>query len=282
MDGFDAFETATVTLDGVDVTYRAGGEGPALVLLHGGGIDEGRLSWRAVAPALAEEFRVFAPDWPGYGASGAPESTPTVDYLLGVLDRFLDAVAVESATFVGVSMGGAVGLSYALSRPERVDRLVAVDSYGLGGTVPGGPLGAALVRVPGLLGATWWLLRRSDRALAATVRGIVGPGNLTSDLLADVRRATARPGAGESFAAFQRAEVGFVGLRTNLLDRLPDLSVPTLFVHGERDPLVPVAWAVRAATVADAEVRVLPGVGHWAPREDPQGVLRAVGPFLEA
>jgi pimeloyl-ACP methyl ester carboxylesterase len=277
----DGFENEQVDVDGLAVAYRVAGDGPALVFLHGGGIDEGRLSWRTVAPAFTDRFRVYVPDWPGYGRSDSPAATPTVDYYADVLGRFLDAVGVDRARLVGISMGGAVGLAFALSHPDRVDRLVAVDSYGLGGTVPGGRLGATLVAVPGLLGATWWALGRSDRALAASIRTLVGPGNATDDLLEDVRRATARPGAGETFAAFQRHEVGFDGLRTNFLDRLPDLSVPTLFVHGERDPVVPVAWAVRAATLADADLRVLPGVGHWAPREAPGAFVAAVEPFLD-
>ncbi|MFC5973136.1 alpha/beta fold hydrolase [Halomarina salina] len=278
----DSFDREFVDLDGLRLSYQVAGTGDPLVFLHGGGIDEGRLSWRTVAPAFTDEFRVYVPDWPGYGESDAPEGTPTVEYYAEVLARFYEALGIDSATLVGISMGGGVALSFVFGHPDRVERLVAVDSYGLGGSVPGGRLGAAMVGVPGLLGGLWWLLRRSDRLLAAAIRGIVGPGGPTDDLLADVRAATRRPEAGEAFAAFQRHEVGLGGLRTNFLDRLPDLSVPTLFVHGERDPVVPVEWAVRAATLADAEVRVLPGVGHWSPREDADGFVRAVRPFLAA
>jgi pimeloyl-ACP methyl ester carboxylesterase len=109
------------------------------------------------------------------------------------------------------------------------------------------------------------------RGRPPAVRGIVGdPAAVTEDLVDDVSRAARRPGAGRAFRAFQRAEIGPHGLVTNSVDRLPDLSVPTLVAHGEADPLVPVAWAVRAGTLLpDAEVRILPRRGHWPPRERP-------------
>lgn len=134
-------------------------------------------------------------------------------------------------------MGGAVGLSFALSDPERV--------------------------------------------AAATTRGVVASGNAHEDLRADVLAVAKRPDAGRAFEAFQRAEVGLRGLRTNFVEELPELTVPVRFVHGERDPVVSVDWAVRAATLAPgADCRVLRDCGHWAPRERPEQFLATIEALL--
>ena len=275
--------TRTVDLPNGRVRYAAAGPdgAPPVVLLHGGGVDAAAFSWKRTLPALADEFRVYAPDWPGYGESGPPTRRATVEYYVDVLGDFLDELDLPAASVVGISMGGGVALGFALSRPDRVRRLVLVDSYGLGGAVPGGALSAALAGTPGAISVIWELLGRSRRLTALAVRAAVDPRNLTSELVDDAHAEVRRPDAGRAWAAFQRAEVGRHGLHTNYLDRLPDLAVPTLLVHGERDSFVPVEWATRAAAlIPDAEVRVFADCGHVPPRERPDAFVAAVGKFL--
>lgn len=243
MDSVNVAAERAVEVDGVRVRYLVAGEGPPVVLLHGGGVDSAELSWRETVPALAEKYTVYAPDWPGYGGSEYPDAPPATEWYAGVLDGFLDRLGLDAATLVGISMGGGTALSLALDRPERVSRLVLVDSLGLGGRVPGGYLGYLFTRLPYVSELAWGLLGRSRRLWALSFRGIVGdPSAVTPGLVDDVERAGSRPNAGRAFRAFQRAEVGPTGLRTNFVDRLPDLRVPTLLVHGEADPSVPVEW----------------------------------------
>ena len=275
-----AVEPRRVQLDGLGLRYlRTGEAGPPVVLLHGGGIDAAAVSWRAVQPALATSFRTVAPDWPGYGESDGPERGPTTEYYVDVLRRFLDHLGLDSVRLAGVSMGGGAALGFALDSPERVDRLALLDSYGLGGGVPGGRLSAWLAGSDPLGRLLWGVLRRSRRATALTVWAatVDPPPGLVDEVYAELQR----PGATRAWRAFQRAEVRPSGLRTNYVDRLPDLAVPTLLVHGERDAFVPVEWAVRAATlIPDATLRVLPGCGHWAPRERPERVAGLLAEFF--
>ncbi|MFC7137082.1 alpha/beta fold hydrolase [Halobaculum litoreum] len=280
-------DSRTVVVDGVRVRYHVAGEGRdgvPVVLLHGGGLDEAALSWRETFPALADVRPVYALDWPGYGGSDRPDAPYSIPYYRDTLAGFLDAVGLDRVALVGVSMGGGAALGYTLDAPDRVDRLVLVDSYGLGGRIPGGPLGYLFTRLPFVTDLAWAALRRSRLLLWVALRGIVGSGDaVTPALLDDAVRAVRRGDAGRSFTAFQRSEVGPTGLRTNYVDRLPDLTVPTLVVHGEADPLVPVAWAVRAGTlIPDATTRVLPDCGHWPPRECPDRFLELVEEFLLA
>lgn len=147
--------------------------------------------------------------------------------------------------------------------------------------MPGGRVAAAVARLPGVNAAVWALLRRSRRLTALAVRAAVDPRNLSPELVDDAYALVRRPDAGRAWRAFQRTEVGRHGLRTNYLDRLPGLAVPTLLVHGERDAFVPAEWAVRAAAlIPDAELRVFADCGHVPPREHPAAFVRAVREFL--
>jgi pimeloyl-ACP methyl ester carboxylesterase len=126
--------TGRVAVEGGTLYYDSRGGGPAVVLLHGGGLD--LTSWDAQADALAEHFRVVRFDARGHGRSAAPPglSSPADD-----LGRVLDQLGVRRATLVGLSMGGGAALNFAIAHPERVERLVLVSTSGPPPGVPAGP-----------------------------------------------------------------------------------------------------------------------------------------------
>lgn len=250
------------------------------MLVHGGGLDAAALSWREVLPRLAEEFAVYAPDLPGYGGSARPRTTPSARYYAGIVTGFLRELDLTDVRLAGVSLGGAAVIGATLESPDRVSRLAPIDAYGLGSTIPGGPLASLLARLPGVAELSWAAMRHSPRLVALSVRVVVAPGNATPALVDDVVAAI-RETDGDAWRRFQRAEVTGRGLATNYLDDLPQLAVPTLYVHGEADPLVPSGWAVRAASVTpDATLRVLGNCGHWAPRERPERVADLLAEFF--
>lgn len=266
----------TTTVDGGEtrVRYHVAGDrdAPPVVLLHGGGLDAAAVSWKRAVASLAGEYRVYAPDWPGYGDSDPPAGTPTLGYYADVLASFLDAVGVDSARVAGISLGGGAALATALDSPARVDRLALVGSYGLGNAVPGSRTSAGLVGFGALNAALWAATRRSRSLVAAGVRAatVDPPPGLIEEVWALARR----PDAGRAWRAFQHAEVASGGLRTDLSSRFGELSVPTLLIHGRRDQFVPVEWAERAAdAVPDARLVRL-DCGHWASRERPAAVNR--------
>src|SRR4051812_10844158 len=122
--------TRELTLHGHRVSYRTGGDGPVLVLIHG--ITSSSASWEPVLPLLAERFTVIAPDLLGHGESAKPAG----DYSLGAYACLIRDVMLtlehESATVVGHSLGGGVAMQLAYQFPELIDRLVLVSSGGLG------------------------------------------------------------------------------------------------------------------------------------------------------
>ncbi len=126
-----AAEERNVEVDELPTRYLEAGTGPPLVLLHGAG--DNSLDWQWVMPALAATHRVFAPDLPG-----SPDSArPAADYSPAFFERFVAALDIGRATFVGNSLGGLISLRLALSDSTRVRALVLVDSAGLGRGQPG-------------------------------------------------------------------------------------------------------------------------------------------------
>jgi len=84
-------DETTITVAGSPVRAYRGGAGPALVLLHGGGLDDAQLSWEPLWPALTGQARLLAPDLPGYGGNPLGPTAPTLEGYREWLLAFLDA-----------------------------------------------------------------------------------------------------------------------------------------------------------------------------------------------
>ena len=272
-------ETVELAVDGedVEVHYRTGGSGPPLVFLHGIGLDAATVSWRHTLPALAEHRTVCAPDLPGHGESDKPDRAYTTDYYLETVAAFLDAVDVSNPAIAGLSMGGALALGHAFDGGD-VEGLVLVDSYGLGGDAYWRTAASGVLQTP-LLGGMLWqgvgsfrpAIRTGLRSMAATEPS----QELVEDVAAAVDRRTVR-----AMRRWQRSEFLSSGFRTNYLDRLTELDVPTLLLHGAEDPLLPASWSRRAGQkLSDSTVRILAECGHCPPRERPDTVNRAIRSF---
>src|SRR5437762_601646 len=127
-------EPREVTLHGHRLSYRAGGSGPVLVLIHG--ITASAATWDDVLPWLAERHTVVAPDLLGHGRSAKPRG----DYSLGAyangIRDLLEVLGHPRATIVGHSLGGGIAMQFAYQYPERCERLSATDRLYLAAEVP--------------------------------------------------------------------------------------------------------------------------------------------------
>jgi pimeloyl-ACP methyl ester carboxylesterase len=126
----------------------AGKTDAAVLLLHGGGYDSASLSYKQSIGPISQHHRVIAPDWPGYGQSDKPKVRYSTEYYVDFLGQLMDALGLEKASLVGISMGGAISLGFSLRWPRRVEKLVLVDSHGLGREVPGRVMSFVMVRLP--------------------------------------------------------------------------------------------------------------------------------------
>ncbi|MDT8899040.1 alpha/beta hydrolase [Thermanaerothrix sp. 4228-RoL] len=259
------------------------GEGEqAILLLHGGGVDSARLSWEPIIPALAKTHRVYAPDLPGYGDSAHPDIPYTMAFYIDFVTALLDTLNLTRVTVAGVSMGGGIAIGLTLTHPERVQRLIPVDSYGLQRFAPAHRWSYWLVQLDWLNRLTWWIITRHPALAKASLQQVFyDPRKIDFDLMNAVWEEVRKPHAGRAFRAFQRHEVLKNGLRTVYLDRLNEIKVPTLFVHGEHDRLVPLECAYEAhRRLSGSQLTILPQCGHWPQRENPSAFIQALMAFL--
>ncbi len=279
-DGTPVREERT-SVGGRSVRHLTSGEGPPLVLVHA--LGENALDWSWVLPALSRGHRVYAPDLPGIGGDGGVVTDHSPAFFASFIAAFLDALGIERAAIVGNSLGGHIALRMALSEPARVSALGLVGSAGLGRTVspalsllalPGyGEAAVALSKTP--VGAR-------QRAWGRTALLFGRPWPAPSAWLAEQYRLALTPGFLEATLAALRAHVGPVGQREVLLDRLPDLRIPTLVVWGTRDRVFPGSHARAALSrLPDGSLSLIPGCGHLPHVEHPDRFAGILGRFLD-
>jgi pimeloyl-ACP methyl ester carboxylesterase len=260
-----------IELHGHRVSYRRGGSGPALLLLHG--ITDSSATWEGVAPHLAEHFTLIAPDLLGHGQS----ATPRGDYSLGAhasgVRDVLTALGIDHVTVVGHSLGGGIAMQFAYQFPERCERLVLVSSGGLGREVH------LLLRAAALPGADYVLP-------ALTSARLLGVGRRAGGLLKRLRLAPGgdlailaqgfasldNGGSRQAFLHTVRAVIEPSGQRVSAHDRL-DLAglLPSLVVWGEKDSIIPVAHGAAAHdAMPGSRFEVFPEAGHMPHDADPE------------
>jgi pimeloyl-ACP methyl ester carboxylesterase len=270
-----------ITINGDRVVYRMAGKGPVLLLVHGmAGSSE---TWRHVMPALARRFTVLAPDLLGQGESDKPHG----DYSLGahanLLRDLLNALEYPRVTVVGQSLGGGVAMQFAYQFPERCERLVLVDSGGLGQevtfylrmlTVPGFESIFPLLCTPRLRDAgtllTTWLGRAGVRSTPAAQ---------------EIWRSYASLADAENRRAFFRSlrdVIDFSGQAVSALSRLYRAAqLPTLIVWGAQDPFIPVRHAVVAhKAIPGSRLEIFDGVGHYPHCEVPERFVAVLVDFI--
>ena len=133
--------TSTGTLRYYDV-----GEGPPLLFLHGSGPGvTGWRNFRGILPVFAAKFRCLILEFPGFGVSDDFGGHPMVT-AQGVVAPFLDGLGVDRVDIVGNSMGGGVGINFAIQHPDRIGRLVTIGGIGTNIFSPGPSEGIRLLQ----------------------------------------------------------------------------------------------------------------------------------------
>jgi pimeloyl-ACP methyl ester carboxylesterase len=275
-------DEAVIMVAGSPVRAYRAGAGPALVLLHGGGLDDAQLSWAPIWEALTGHARLLTPDLPGYGASPLGPTEPTLEGYRAWLLAFLDAVGLQTAVLVGLSLGGGIALRTALDAPARVAGLVLLAPYEVSPQQPGGTIGYLAARAPHA--AAQAARRHSDRLLRPSLRALLHrPGAVSDDLAGQVRALLARPRVGAAWQAFQHQEALRHRPRSYLTGQLDAIGCPVLLLPGDHDRLVRPGDVRAAATrIPHARFTVVAGAGHWLPRDAPPQVARQLIAFLPA
>jgi pimeloyl-ACP methyl ester carboxylesterase len=263
---------ATADANGIKTNYLEAGQGDPVVLIHGSGPGvTSYANWRLVIPALAENFRVIAPDMVGFGFSERPANIEYgvqtwADQVVGLMDT----LELAKVHLVGNSFGGAIALRIATQHPDRVGRLVLMGSMG----VPF-PITDGLERV--------WGYEPSFENMRKVLDVFAYSRDLVNDELAEVRyRGSIQPGFQESFSAmFPAPRQRWVEAMCTPEDDIRRLPHRTLIVHGREDQVIPVQTSLRLEELIDnADLSVFSHCGHWSMIERTRDFNRSVSQFF--
>ena len=249
-------------VDGLMLHYVTEGHGPAVVLVHGlGGFAE---SWRHNIPALARVATVFAADLPGSGLSSKPPARYRLADSARALHGFIQALGLGRVAVVGHSLGAAVGLTYALTHPARVERLALIGALVPGsGYRPSLPYRLAAAHVLGELLALCGCAPVYRAALARCFHAPVAEE--VEYLVREGYAARTGPEAKAAYLATLR------DIRSDLVDHATDyrralatLEAPVLLIHGKEDRVIGATHCAEAAeTLLRAHVRWIDACGHF-------------------
>jgi pimeloyl-ACP methyl ester carboxylesterase len=284
-----AFRSRFVNVNGVKTHYaEAGGDGPVIVAMHGGGAgSSGGAGLGALLALLSDEFRVIGLD--SIGGFGQTDPTDG-DVHYGLQSRvdhlaaFLDTLCIDRVTLMGNSQGAWCAAKYALMRPDRVDRLVLLGT----GTVSRA-MGLNEPPTEGLK-----LLEGYDgtrEGMRRLLEGLVYDKSKITDELVDMRQAAAsRPGAMETFKKM------FEGNRRlqrdplywpifDMTTALPHLTklVPAIMIWGENDIFaLPETGRKLEPLLPDVKFHWVPKAGHQVQTDHPEVVAEIVRSFMHA
>ncbi len=267
---------------------RVLGHGDDLAVLLHGWPEDGSM-WRRVAPLLVDAgYRVVAPDLKGFGQSSKPRRGYDPETLADEISQLIRNLHVRKAVLIGHDWGGAVALATAFRHPGRVRALVIADSpyrqidLRRAWHIP-------LLNVPVLPEIAFRVAPRQLVAGSLSMASRVKEAwtdevvDAYAAAVADAPRAWL-----QYYRSLSRRAVVDWALRRfrRRVSFLPEpatpnrLRVPTLVVWGEKDPATPAHLARRVAYDLGADLVLLPGVGHFAPEEDPLAFSRAVVDFV--
>lgn len=242
---------------GLQTNYHDLGSGEPVICLHGSGAGvTGYENWHGIMPALAQHYRMLAPDVVGFGFTQRPT---TEAYTIKVWTRhildFMDSLGIAKASFIGNSFGGALALALAMRNPQRIDKLILM----------GTPAGE-FTRQASQAGSSWHY-EPSEAAMAELLRAFpYDPACVTPEMVRQRYQVTTYAGG---MAAYRKLFPEPKGDGPQTVKGIPEASLqtienPTLVLHGREDRMVPLVCGERiAANVPNADLHVFGKCGHW-------------------
>jgi 3-oxoadipate enol-lactonase len=251
----------------INVALSGSTSGPVVLLSHS--LATSLDLWSPQLSALEPQFRVLRYDTRGHGASDAPQGAYTLAQLADDAVAVMDALDIEAAHWVGISMGGMIGQAVALNHAERLHSLVLCDTAAV---------------VPPEAQALW-----QQRIEKARGEGMTALADET------LERWFTSPYIAENPASVRRIRdmilatpvSGFIGCseairRLDFLDRLGDIRLPTLIVVGEQDPGTPVANSVAIHNrITDSRLEIISSAAHLCNVEQAEAFNQKLIGFLQ-
>ena len=277
----------TIEIDSLDIFYREAGpaDAPVVLLLHG--FPASSFMYRDLMTKLSSQYRVIAPDYPGFGYSEAPstkEFSYTFDGLADIVEQFTDRLGLERYALYMQDFGGPVGFRLAVRHPERVSHFVIQNANAYDEGLPDSFWTPARTLWNEPSAENFAKIRAaamSDEALRWNyTHGVADPSRVSPDNWVLQQALFSQPGAKDAMAAL------LYDYRTNL-DRYPewhryfrDHQPPTLIVWGRNDVIFPAEGAHAYLTdLPRAELHLL-DTGHFALEDKADEIAQHMLEFL--
>jgi len=279
-DAVQRFPVKTASVNGHRIAYLDQGQGPPLILIHGYG--GSMWQWEYQQTPLAAHFRVITPDLIGSGFSDKPDLDYRPEELIETVRGLMDGLGLSTATLIGNSMGGGVAVGMALTHPERVDRLVLIDS------LPDHVrerLTSPLMRRAVETHVPVWLARFGawlfgGRTTDAVLKEIVYDHTLLTPTVLD--RSNRNRQRADLIAPLLSIRNSLPRWEQDYATKFKEIRHTTLILWGEHDRLFPpqVGRDLQAA-IPGSRLIVIPDAGHIPQWEQPQAVNRHLIDFLQ-
>jgi pimeloyl-ACP methyl ester carboxylesterase len=256
----------------IRLAYELRGSGEPLLMIHGLGYD--RYGWGPLPDLLAEDFRVVVLDNRGVGASDAPAGPYSVQQLAEDAIAVLDAAGIEQTNLFGVSLGGYVAQELALTRPDRLHKLV------LASTAPGGTRSHPMPQ-RGLEAFGRFPTMEREEGLRLMVENSLGDRAVRErpELVDEVY--AYRLSNAPTLAGWQAQ--AYAGATFDAFDRIAEIDVPTLILQGTGDNVVdPRNAELLAERIPGARVEFFPDGGHLLVWEEGAAIAGTVKEFLQS
>lgn len=268
-------------VDGIETVVFDEGDGPPLVMLHG--MLATSDCWHYTFDDLRRDYRVIAPDLPGYGRTDGWYQPYSLRFYTHWLAGLLEHLSLDRVTLIGHSMGGAISVAYTLDNPDRVDRLVLVDGLGMND------------RIPWLSG--WRLLVRFPHLVAMQITGKFDPHlfrYVQQRIIFDPRRkarSSIEKMASLNYPHWPRSVFASISLllidfatgprRRRFTHQLESLTLPTLITWGRHDGLLPVENACKGKQhIPHAQLKIFENSAHLPMLEEPELFNQIIRHFL--
>ena len=270
-------EAEYVTVKGSKIRYIGKGSGSPVLLIHGFG-QFLEVWWFNIGP-LSEHYQVYAIDLPGHGLSDKPVVNYSFSFATGFVIDFLEALGIGHANLIGHSMGGSICLGGAIRFPDKVDKIILVDSGSLSEEVP---LLYRLCTLP-VLGDI--LVRPTIKAGVrhGIKRAFYNPDLVTEDMVNLNYELLKKPGVKDTMLSIIRTGASISGPYPEAImtDKLHLVKSPTLLIHGAQDEVIPLKYAQNACRlIPDCRLEIIDECGHCPHLEKASEFNKAVISFL--
>jgi len=265
-------DTRKLAIDRFSLYYAQSGNGDPLILLHGGGT--WHYTYRHNLGTLSRHFRVIAPDMPGHGFTRPVDRVRRYNMatIIKTLRGLMDRLGIEKADLLGHSWGGGWAIHFAKAFPDRVRRLVLIDSSGLN---PRERPEWELLKLP-VIGRILARMVTRNSVRKGLKAAFHDSAHVTPEMVEAVYTPLTIPSVRFAQHSFSRH---LDWTRTETI--LPQLRLPVLVLWGREDRYIPVAYGSKMADLLpDSRLVIIDGCGHSAHEEKPETVNRCILDFL--